>query len=248
VRVDASAGAGEAITLRYESAADARRDRLPDVARGIIARTRVAVRDGEVRPLRVELARERVTLDLRARVRWSTPLARGALVGLELEGPTRREEVQIDLLLGIRSASHRLDAAAAAALPHLAPATLPRLSVAMLEPSRVLREVLASALVRLARDGNGWDLQLDAVGTVEAFVPAMAERRRNLAVVDCDGIGAAADPLIDGVRSHAEYARLPIVLLSRTRSARLEDRYTVTMQKPVAMKTLLHTTAILLRG
>jgi hypothetical protein len=76
----------------------------------------------------------------------------------------------------------------------------------------------------------------------------MAERRRNLAIIDCDGIPSAADPLVDAVRSHEEYARLPIVILSRTRSARLEDSYTVTMQKPVAMKTLLHTTGILLRG
>jgi hypothetical protein len=156
--------------------------------------------------------------------------------------------VQIDLLLGIRTASHATDLAQEAALPHLAPPALPRLSVAMLQPSRVLREVLSSALVRLARDGNGWDLQLDAVSSVDAFLASMAERRRNLALVDCDGIESAADPLVDAVRSHADYARLPLVLLSRTRSARLEDRYTVTIQKPVAMKTLLHTTGILLRG
>jgi hypothetical protein len=241
-------GEDAVITLRYGSASDARRDRLPDVARGVIARTRVAVREGEVVPVRVVLEREKVTLDLRAKVRWATPLAAGALTGLELEGPTRREEVQIDLLLGVRTASGGAAPAFDAALPHLAAPALPRLSVAMLQPSRVLREVLSSALVRLARDGNGWDLQLDAVSTVDEFLASMAQRRRNLALVDCDGIEAAADPLVDAVRSHAEYARLPLVLLSRTRSARLEDRYTVTMQKPVAMKTLLHTTGILLRG
>jgi hypothetical protein len=245
----ADASAGDAvITLRYRSAADARRDRLPDVTRGVIARTRVPVREGEVVPVRVELERERVSLDLRARVRWATPLAAGALTGLELEGRTGRDEVQIDLLLGVRTASSWTDPARDAGLPHLAPPALPRLSVSMLQPSRVLREVLSSALVRLARDGNGWDLQLDAVSSVDAFLASMAERRRNLALVDCDGIESAADPLVDAVRSHADYARLPLVLLSRTRSARLEDRYTVTIQKPVAMKTLLYTTGILLRG
>jgi hypothetical protein len=246
----AEASAGDAvITLRYGSASDARRDRLPDVARGIIARTKVAVREGEVVPVQVVLQREGVSLDLRAKVRWATPLATGALTGLELEGPTRREEVQIDLLLGVRTASRGVaDPSLHGALPHLAAPALPRLSVAMLEPSRVLREILASALVRLARDGNGWDLQLDAAASVDAFLASMAERRRNLAVVDCDGIESAADPLVDAIRSHGEYARLPVVLLSRTRSARLEDRYTVTMQKPVPMKALLHTTGILLRG
>jgi hypothetical protein len=239
-----------AIALRYPSATEARRDRLPDVPRGVIARVRVAVREGEDRPVRIELEREKVSLEVRGRVRWATPLATGALVGLELSGPSRREEVQLDLLLGIRTASRALDPA------HLfgsggvvAPSALPRLSVALLEPNRVLREVLSSALVRFARDGNGWDLQLDAVPTVEAFLEAMTVRRRNLAVVDCDGIPpTATDPLVDAVRSHAEWGRLPMVLLSRSRSARLEDRYTVTMQKPVAMKSLLHTTAILLRG
>jgi hypothetical protein len=244
----ADASSDAVITLRYGSAADARRDRLPDVARGVIARTRVAVREGEVLPVRVVLERERVSLDLHAKVRWATPLASGALTGLELEGRTRREEVQIDLLLGVRTASRGGGPVTDAALAHLAPPALPRLSVSMLQPSRVLREVLGSALVRLARDGNGWDLQLDAVSSVDAFLASMAERRRNLAVIDCDGIGAAADPLVDAVRSHAEYARLPLVLLSRTRAGRLEDRYTVTMQKPVAMKALLHTTGILLRG
>jgi hypothetical protein len=39
-----------------------------------------------------------------------------------------------------------------------------------------------------------------------------------------------------------------VILLSRTRLARLEDRYTVSMQKPVAMKALLQTTGLLLRG
>jgi hypothetical protein len=236
------------ITLRYGSASDARRDRLPDVARGVLARTRVPVHEGAVVPVRVMLEREKVWLDLRAKVRWTTPLAAGALVGLELQGPTHREEVQIDLLLGVRTASPGPDLSPAVAFPHLAAPALPRLSVSMLQPSRVLREILSSALVRLARDGNGWDLQLDAVGTVDAFLASMAEQRRNLALVDCDGIDTAADALVDAIRSHAEYARLPLVLLSRTRSARLEDRYTVTMQKPVAMKTLLHTTGILLRG
>jgi hypothetical protein len=240
--------AGEAlITLRYASAAHARRDRLPDVARGLIARTRLAVREGEVCPARIELERENVTIELRARVRWATPLATGALVGIELEGASRREDVQLDLLLGIRTAASAADPASGPP-SRVTAAPLPRLSVAMLEPSRVLREVLTSALVRFARDGNGWDLQLDAMPTVDAFLAAMAERRRNLAIADCDEIASAADPLVDAIRSHAEWARLPVILLSRSRSARLEDRYTVTMQKPVAMKALLHTTGLLLRG
>jgi len=217
------------------------------MSRGIIARTRLMIREGEVRRARIELERENVTVEVRARVRWATPLASGTLVGLELEGASRREEVQLDLLLGIRTASRAAEPASG--LPsRVAPAPLPRLSVAMLEPSRVLREVLTSALVRFAREGNGWDLQLDAVPTVDAFLAAMADRRRNLAIADCDGIASAADPLVDAIRSHAEWARLPVVLLSRSRSARLEDRYTVTMQKPVAMKALLHTTGLLLRG
>jgi len=233
------------ITLRYKSAADARRDRLPEVPRGIIARTRIAVREGETVPLRIELEQEKVALDIRARIRWATPLASGALAGLELEGASPREEVQIDLLLGIRPASRAADASAL--LPNVAAPPVPRLSVALLEPNRVLREVLSSALARLARDGAGWDLQLDAVSTVEAFLREMAERPRNLAIVDCDGIPTAVDPLVDAVRSHAEYAKLPIVLLSRSRAAGIADPYTVTMKKPIAMKALLHTTGILLR-
>jgi hypothetical protein len=237
------------IVLRYPSAGEARRDRLPDVPRGVIARTTVAVREGEQRPVRIELEREQVTLEVRGRVKWATPLATGALVGLELEAPSPRVEAQLDLLLGIRTASRPLDPA------HLfgkggavTPSALPRLSVAMLEPNRVLREVLSSALVRFARDGNGWDLQLEAVATVDAFLHAMSERRRNLAVIDCDGVVAAAEPLVDAVRSHAEWARLPMVLLSSSHTARLVDSHTVTMLKPVAMKSLLHTTGILLRG
>ena len=114
------------------------------------------------------------------------------------------------MLLGIRAASRGADLLRAAMLPRCLPRpSLPRLSVAMLQPNRVLREVLSSALVRLARDGNGWDLQLDAVATVDAFLAAMASRRRNLAIVDCDGIGAAADaarrrgPLARRVRAAA---------------------------------------------
>jgi hypothetical protein len=246
--VDESA-AGTLLTLRYGSAEHARRDRLPEVARGVIARLKIVVREGDVVPVRIELDREKVSIDARARIRWMTPLARGSLAGLELEGPSRREEVQLDLLLGIRSASRGAEAAAnAALLPGIAAPALPLLSVAMLQPNRVLREVISSALVRLARDGNGWDLQLDAVASVDAFLAAMAERRRNLALVDCDGIGAATDALVDAVRSHADYARLPLVLLSRTRTGRLEDRYTLTIQKPVGMKSLLDTTGMLLRG
>jgi hypothetical protein len=234
--------------LRYPSATEARRDRLPDVPRGVIARTQVGVREGEERPVRFELDREKVTLEVRGRVKWATPLATGALAGFELTAPSPREEAQLDLLLGIRTASRPLDPA------HLfgkggavTPSALPRLSVALLEPNRVLREVLSSALVRFARDGNGWDLQLDAVATVEAFLEAMSQRRRNLAVIDCDRM-PAADPLVDAVRSHAEWARLPMVILSSSQTARLVDSYTVTMQKPVAMKSLLYTTGILLRG
>lgn len=234
------------ITLRYASAADARRDRLADVARGVIARMRFVVREGEVLPAHIELEREKVRIELSARVRWATPLATGSLAGLELEGASPREDVQLDLLLGIRTASRAAEPALESASRIPAPG-LPRLSVAMLQPNRVLREVLSSALVRFARDGNGWDLQLDAVATVDAFLTAMAGRRRNLAIVDCDGIASAVDPLVDAVRSHSEWARLPMILLSRTRSARLEGR-TVTMQKPVAMKALLHTTGLLLQG
>jgi hypothetical protein len=234
------------ITLRYASAVEARRDRLPDVARGVIARVRTGIVEGQLVPVRIELAREKVALDVRARVRWATPLATCTLAGLELEGPSRREDVQLDLLLGIRSASRPRELAGAA-LPRVT-AALPRLSVAMLEPNRVLREVLSSALVRFARDGNGWDLRLDAVETMEAFVAALAERRRDLAVVDCDRVASTVDPVVDAIRSHVEWTRLPVILLSRTRLARLEDRYTVSMQKPVAMKALLQTTGLLLRG
>jgi hypothetical protein len=236
------------IHLRYPSALEARRDRLPDVPRGVIARTRSGVREDEVLPVRIQLQRENVTIEARARVRWATPLATGTLVGLELQGPSRREEVQLDLLLGIRSTA-RPEVAADVALKQVAVPAMPRLSVAMLETGRVLREVLTSALARFARDGSGWDLQLEAAGTPDAFLEAMASRRRNLAVIDCDGIGdAAADALLDTIRSHAEWARIPVVLLSRSRAARVQDRHTVTMNKPVAMKALLHTTALLLKG
>jgi hypothetical protein len=234
------------IILRYASALEARRDRLPDVPRGVIARTRVAVRDGDVLPARIEVAREKVTLDVRARIRWATPLASSTLAGIELHGPSRREEVQLDLLLGNRSAAPAPEPGGAS-VTRLNLAVLPRLSVVMLQPSRVLREVLGSALARFAREGSGWDLHLDAVATTDAFVEALARRRRDLAVVDCDAIGAVADSLLAGIRAHDEWARLPVVLLARSGAGRADDGCTVTMQKPVSMKALLRTTGLLLR-
>jgi hypothetical protein len=143
-----------------------------------------------------------------------------------------------------------LGAAAAPALtPAIPYAAAPILSVAMLQPSSVLRQILSTALQTVTgKLGEGWTLKLEACATPDGFLASMASRRRQLAVVDCDAVRGAEEPLIDAIRSHEGYERLPIVLLSGHRTARLEDRFAVTMQKPLTVKSFLRTTELLLRA
>jgi hypothetical protein len=242
------------LVLRYASVADARRDRLPDRVRGLIARAKERFAEAEQVAVRIELEREGVMLEALGRVRWVTPLASGSLLGLELEGATQREQAQLDLLVGLRGSPGSIPAltplpGALTPVPSLAAALgVPPLCVAMLQPNKVLREVLAGTLVRLATQLSGRQLHLDTASDPAGFLDALSARKRDLAIVDCDGIGTAADALIDRIRKDPAHARVPLVLLSRDRAARAEDPYTVSMQKPIAMKALLHTTGILLRA
>jgi hypothetical protein len=175
-----------------------------------------------------------------------TPLASSSLVGLALSGTTSADGERLDLLLGAPPA---LGAAAPALTPAIPFAATPFLSVAMLQPNVVLRQILATALERLAtRLGETWALKLDACATPDGFLASMATRRRQLAVVDCDAVRGAVVPLHDAIRSHEGYERLPLVLLSSHRTARLEDPWAVTMQKPLTVKSFLHTTELLLRA
>lgn len=239
------------LVLRYASAADVWRDRLPDLPRGLLARTVERLSRGDVVQLQLDIRREGAKVFARGRVAWVSPLAKASLIGLELEGVTHRDDVQIDLMLGLRGQPPTDDPACA---PGEGPLVTPipvapqrRLDVAMLQPNGVLRGVIAGALARWARERSRWDLRVHAVPDTAQFLSSVTARRPRLGIVDCDAISRAADPLLDAVRSSDEVGRTPLILLSELRSARLEDRYTVTMRKPVAMKALLHTVDLFLR-
>jgi Tfp pilus assembly protein PilZ len=239
--------AATTIELKYRSAADVARDRLPQLPRGLLARTQSPVRLGDAVDVVIELERESLRVRARGEVRWVTALASSSLVGLTLEGQTPQDDERLDQLLADPAIG------GAVATPALTPAhsfgAAPVLSVAMLQPSTVLRQILSAALQTVTgKLGARWTLKLDACTTPDAFLASMASRRRQLAVVDCDAVRGAEEPLIDAIRSHEGYERLPIVLLSGTRTARLEDPFAVTMQKPLTVKSFLHTTELLLRA
>jgi hypothetical protein len=239
------------VELTYASAAMIGRDRLPQLPRGLLARTTAPVSVGDAVTVSIEARLEAMTIRARGEVRWVTSLATGKLVGLSLEGESDDDRHNLE---------HVLDAPAgggAAMTPALTPALAPVLrfsqapvlSVAMLQPNPVLRHILGGALAKVtARLGERWTLKLEGCATADAFLASMASRQRQLAIIDCDAFAGTVDALIDAIRSHEYYQRLPIVLLSGDRPARLEDRFAVTLQKPLTVKSFLHTTELLLRS
>jgi hypothetical protein len=236
-----SAGAppGAGIVLRYARVADARRDRLREFPRGIMARTTVPVRAGERIPVRIEVEEGSASISARGEVSWVRPIAAGTVAGLSLFGDSHRDEVKLDLLLGLRPIG------AAVAEPR-AVASGATLSVTMLQPNPVLRQVLVGALERFARERSGAALRVETAVDAASFVAAVTERHPDLAIIDCDGIAGAVEPLLGAVRSGAS-GRVPVIIFSDERSPRLQDRRTITMRKPVWMKGLLDTVDLLLR-
>jgi CheY-like chemotaxis protein len=228
------------LTLQYKTVEAVRRDRLPDVPRGLIIRTTEQVVAGESASLWLEVAQDGLAIAANATVLWTAPLAAGALVGLEIAGASRGDAQHIEQLLPVQESRPR-------ATPVPAEAGTRRLSVLVLQPNPVLRQVLAGTLSRFTRARRGrWKLDLEVVADPQAFVVAAADRMRHLGIMDCDGLGLGPDSVVDAVRSHDPTERLPLIVLSETVSARVQDRRTVTMRKPVAMKALMHTTGILL--
>lgn len=235
------------IELRYASASLIGRDRLPQLARGLLARTTVPVAVGDAVQVRIEARLEGVTIHARGEVHWVTSLASSKLVGIALEGESAADREQLDQHL---CSSGEAGAATAPALtPVLRYSPAPVLSVAMLQPNPVLRQILGGALEKLVgKLGDRWSLKLESCAKPECFLASMASRQRQLAIVDCDAVPGAEDALVDAIRSHDNYAKLPIVLLSGDRPPKLEDRYAVTMQKPLTVKSFLHVTELLIRA
>lgn len=236
-----------AIALTYASAALIARDRLPQLENGLLARTTAEVAVGQRVDVRIEARLEAMEIRAQGEVRWVTALATSRLVGLSLRGAAETDRRALDQVL------HAAGPAGAVTAPAMTPAVpfgaASVLSVAMLQPNPVLREVLASALQKLtAGMGERWTLRLEATDRPAGFLSAISDRVRHLAVLDCDAAPGACDALVDAIRSHEVYRRLPIVLLSGARPAKLEDRFAVTMQKPLSVKSFLHTTGLLLRA
>lgn len=238
------------IELQYASAALIGRDRLPQLTRGLLARTTVPVSKGETVAVRIDAKLEGLSIRARAEVHWVTSLATARLVGLSLEGESAEDGERLDHVLGVPAGAGADGAAMTPAItPALSLPASPIFSVAMLQPNPVLREILAGALEKLAgRLDERWTLRLDNCAKPDCFLASMASRPRQLVIVDCDAVGGAVDALVDAIRSHEGYRRLPIVLLSGDRPARMEDRFAVTMQKPLTVKSFLHTTELLLRA
>lgn len=235
------------IELTFEHAGEVGRDRLPQIPNGLLARVDAGLQVGDAVDVAIGTRRESLRVRARGEVRWVTPLATGALAGLALTGLTPEDSERLDQLLG---SPERLGVGRSPALTPAIPfAADPVLSVAMLEPNAVLRQILSAALAKLTGTlGARWALKLEACATPDGFLASMASRHRQLAVVDCDAVRGAEEPLIDAIRSHEGYEKLPIVLLSGSRSARLEDRFAVTLQKPLTVKSFLHTTGLLIRA
>ncbi len=240
-----SSCARAALALAYRCAADVRRDRLADFPRGILARTREPPLPGDEVDVRILLEREKVTASALGVVRWVTQFAEESMVALEIWGIEHRDDVKLDLMLGIRSAGPA-ESEQRAARPRAAAQAL---TVTMLEPDPVLGQVIANALQRFAKEKEGFgELQLETVADAPSFVAAVAAHRPGLAVIDCDALPGGADPLVAAIRSLEQSKRVPLILLSDARAPRLEDPSAVTMQKPVGMKAFLHTADLLLRS
>lgn len=235
------------ISLSYRTAAEIGRDRLPQLTSGLLARTQETVEVGDAVDVVIEAKAEAITVRASGEVRWVTRLATSRLVGMVLAGATPEDREHLDRFLDAPSA---LGASMTPALtPALRYTPAPVLAVAMLQPNAVLRQILSSALAKVAGNlGEKWSLKVDACATPGGFIASLASRTRQLAVIDCDAVGGAEEALIDGIRSHEGYQKLPLVLLSGLRTARLEDRFAVTMQKPLTVKAFQHTTELLLRA
>jgi hypothetical protein len=238
---------GATIELSYRTLAEIARDRLPQLPLGLLARTQAEVATGDVVDVLIEAKADSITVRARGEIRWVTRLATSRLVGMTLAGATDADR---ERLITYLDAPSGLGAAMTPALtPALGFAHAPVLAVAMLQPNAVLRQILAAALEKVpARLGERWSLKLEASASTDGFLTSMSSRPRQLAVIDCDALPDAGDALVGAVRAHAGYERLPLLLLSGRRTARLEDRYAVTMQKPLAVKSFLHTTELLLRA
>lgn len=238
---------GTTIALSYRTAAEIGRDRLPQLPLGLLARTQIEVVTGDVVDVLIEAKAESITIRASGEICWMTRLATSRLVGMTLTGATDADR---ERLITYLDAPSGLGAAMTPALtPALGFAHAPVLAVAMLQPNAVLRQILSSALAKVpARLGERWSLKLEASASADGFLASMSSRPRQLAVIDCDALPDAGDALVDAIRSHAGYEKLPLLLLSGRRTARLEDRYAVTMQKPLAVKSFLHTAELLLRA
>lgn len=237
---------GPVLALSYESARDLRRDRLPDLPRGLMARVREALQVGSRVEVGIEARREKIRIRATAEARWVTPLGSGSLVGLALDGATSADTEQLDFLLRAGAVAPPASALLTPALPLPAVQVL---AVAMLQPNPVLRDVLGGALSRLARQlGDQWTLRLDNAVDPTRFMAALASRPRQLAIVDCDVIRGTEASLLRAVRARSGCEKLPLVLLGEGRPAGLEDRFAVTMHKPLSVKAFVHTTSLLVRA
>lgn len=241
------AGEVAEIAVQYARGADVRKDQLGDERHGLIVRTRAAYAPGDRPRVVIDLAQEKFTLRVTGEVKWVTPLITGALVGVALHAGSHRETVQLDVLFGRRTAGPAPEPAAA---PEPAPAATPRregrpLSVAMLQPNGVLKTVLVNALSRFGQERGGWDVSVDAHAEPDGFLEALAAKPRGLAIIDCDPLGVAAEPLVAAIRSHHAWERLPLILLSSDGDARMADGHAVYLRKPVAMKAFVDLAGIL---
>lgn len=235
------------IELQYGSAALIGRDRLPQLSRGLLARTRVPVRSGDEVEVVIEAKAERITIRAHGRVGWATSLHASMVVGLSLEGRTAADRELLEQVL--RAPSTVAGAMTPALTPAAVGAPVAVLAATMLEPNPVLRQILATALGRLATDlHDHGGLKLDACAKPECFMMSLSMRRRQLAVLDQDAVPRCGGALVDAIRSHEEYARLPLLLLSGSRAPELGDPFTATLRKPLSVKSFLSTAGRLLRA
>lgn len=238
------------VELTYASVALIGRDRLPQLPRGLLARTTAPVAVGDAVTVSIEARLEAITIRARGEVHWVTSLATSKLVGLSLVGESDDDRENLEQVLdGAAGGAAMTPALTPMLAPVLRFSAAPVLSVAMLQPNPVLRHILGGALAKVtARLGERWTLKLESCTNPDCFLASMASRQRQLAIIDCDAFAGSVDALVDAIRSHEYYQRLPIVLLSGDRPARLEDRFAVTLQKPLTVKSFLHTTELLLRS
>lgn len=219
------------VALRYASAADACRDRLADVGRGLLVRTPLRVAVGERLPVTLALEKERVTIHAVGEVRCATPLMNGALAGLALDPVTHRDGVQLDLLFGIRTAGPAPTRPGSATSAGPASGDRP-LSVAVLLADPDQRDALGGALSRFERERGPRSVSAAWTETPRAFFDALSDEPRGLAIVDCDPLGPVAGAIVANIRRHAPWARLPVILLSSDARSPLEDRRAVFLRKP----------------